>query len=157
MMLTPRGLGALPASYEDCHALMCRAFVGYQPTSEENWACSQLRGTFEGRTFSPLDCVTQAAALTVEEPTQEAPVEAKPLPDIVAASIAPSIDGMKFPPIRLVPNATEMRFGWRLNRNCYARQAEPALQADCQSPTWFYALLGLAAVAGLATAGKGKN
>jgi hypothetical protein len=59
-----------------------------------------------------------------------------------------------FPPMQLVPNESEApRFGWRLNRRCYAR--EIALQAGCASPTWFYLLLGVAAVAGLAT--KGKN
>jgi hypothetical protein len=144
MML--RGMGALPSSYEDCHALMCRSIQGYQPTFEENWACSQLRGTFEGKSFSPLDCVGRAT------PPLPEPAPIQPLPAIVAA-ISPEPD-IKFPPIHLVPNQSETpRFGWRIRKECYPK--EPTLKVGCETPMWFWLALGIATVAGLSNQ-KGK-
>lgn len=40
-----------------------------------------------------------------------------------------------------------MSFGWRPDASCYGKVVRPT---GCPSPTWWYVLLGLAAVAGLA-------
>lgn len=57
--------------------------------------------------------------------------------------------GVRIPPLAVVPNQAEApRFGWRLNRSCYAVNVVPA---GCPSSTWFYVLLGVAVVAGLST------
>jgi hypothetical protein len=45
-----------------------------------------------------------------------------------------------------------MCFGWRPTMSCYKsqRQAQQG-QGECASPNWFYALLGLAVIGGLAS------
>lgn len=142
MMLNPQRLGALPASYEDCHALMCQAFQGYQPTDEENWACSQLRGSFEGRSFSPLDCYAPSTPTLpdVAPITPEVMQSPETVDLIVAATPITPTAAVKFSPIRILPNSsTEMPFGWRIR---------PCAQ-QCGSPTWWYLLLGAAVLAGM--------
>jgi len=42
-----------------------------------------------------------------------------------------------------------MYFGWRTPADCYQGQG-PQQTANCESPTWWYVLMGAAAIAGFA-------
>lgn len=48
-----------------------------------------------------------------------------------------------------------MCFGWRPTMSCYKSQRQDqAGQGQCPQPTWFYALLGIALIGGMAARGK---
>lgn len=43
-----------------------------------------------------------------------------------------------------------MSFGWRPNQSCYEKAGQQQTQVACPSVTWWYLLLGLAVVGGMA-------
>ncbi len=43
-----------------------------------------------------------------------------------------------------------MSFGWRPNQSCYENAAQVQQKASCPSAAWWYVLMGLAVVGGIA-------